>query len=373
MSDAPNDDALTAALPDADLLKALAPYLAGRGNTVARPGRLRDVTRRQLVRCEVVRFTERRSETQRTAFGTEDLSALPLYEGALADHPLPVPEEPGTITLLRAHSHRLVPCPCDNGAQQCAGCSGSGRHECACRNEPPACDVCLDIAPCTECEKNGGRRPRAAKARPAANAPGTTAPDAGRVGCAVCGASGAACPNCSGRGRVRCPHCAGRGHQTCGRCSGQGVRTHDVCGGEGSLTHWVEGTITYAHERASLALPSPDWPDKVRDRLTAGARWRPHDVPAGGKVPAGVDGRHRAALAAHLEPGPTELSRRVTVETCPLARVKVADDPHRVYHVFPGGRSLEVVTSMSNGLKQRLFAAGAVIVIVLALVLSLTR
>ncbi|WP_405793150.1 hypothetical protein [Streptomyces sp. NBC_01506] len=327
MSDAPNDDALHTALPDEDLLKALAPYTAMGGGAGAAPGRLRDVTRRQLVRCTVVRFTERRTETQRTAFGTKDLSALPLYEGALADHPLSAPEKPGTLTLLRAHSHTPVPCPCDNGTQQCTGCSGSGRHACTCRNEPPACDVCLDVSPCTECEKNGRRRTRTAKVRPAATGARATSPGARRVTCAVCATSEAACPGCSGRGRVRCRHCEGRGRETCGRCSGTGVRPHEVCGGEGSITHWVEGTVAYAHETASLSLPRPDWPDKVRERLAATGRWQSHDVPADGALPTGVHDTHRAALANHLGGRKAELSRRVTLETCPLARVVLMDDP----------------------------------------------
>ncbi|WP_381792208.1 hypothetical protein [Streptomyces niveus] len=371
MSDAPNDDALYAALTDADLLKALAPYLPKAGGAVADAGRLRDITRRQLVRCEVVRFTERRTETQRTAFGTKDLSALPLYEGAIADHLLTPPEEPGRFTLLRAHSHRLVPCPCDNGTMRCAGCSGSGRHDCTCRNEPPACDLCLDVAPCTECEKNGGRRTRTTKVRPAATGPRATAPGAQRVTCAVCGTSEAACPGCSGRGRVRCPHCEGRGRETCSRCSGRGVGPHDVCGGKGSLTHWVEGTVAYTHEKASLSLPGPDWPDKVRERLAAAARWRSHGVPADGSVPTGVHSTHRAAVANHLAHRNAELSRRVTLETCPLARVELTADPNRVFHVFPGDRSLEVVATLSNRLKRRLIAAGAVIVIVVVLILRL--
>lgn len=58
-----------------------------------------------------------------------------------------------------------------------------------------------------------------------------------------------------------------------------------MCGGKGSLTHWVEGTVEYAHETASLSLPRPYWPDKVRERLTAAARWQPRDVPPGGAVP----------------------------------------------------------------------------------------
>lgn len=205
MSDAPNDDPLYAALPDADLLKALAPYTAGGGGAPADAGRLRDVTRGQLVRCEVVRFTERRGETQRTAFGTKDLSALPLYEGALDDHPLTPPDEPG----------------------------------------------------------------------------------------------------------------------------------------------------------------------KVRDRLAVAARWRSHRTTADGSVPPGVHDAHRDAVAGHLARRKAELSRRVTLETCPLARVELTDDPNRVFHVFPGERSLEVVATLSNRLKRRLIAAGAVIVIVVVLILRL--
>ncbi|MFC8079439.1 hypothetical protein ACFUN8_28360 [Streptomyces sp. NPDC057307] len=375
MSDAPYDDALNDALddalPDADILKALTLYTARGGGAAIGGVRLRDVKRRQLLRCEVVRFTERRHETPRTAFGREDLSALPLYEGAITDHPLPAPEGPGRLTLIRAGSYRPVPCPCDNGMQQCAGCSGSGGHPCTCRNEPPPCDVCLNVAPCSECEKTGRRRTRTTKARPAATGPGATAPGAQRVTCAVCGTPEAACPRCSGRGRIRCPHCEGRGRETCARCSGQGVGTHDVCGGKGSLTHWVEGTVEYAHETASLSLPKPDWPDKVRDRLAAVARWEPCDVRADDAAPAGVDGEHRAAVTTHLARGRVELSRRVTLETCPLARVELMDNPNRVFHVFPGTRSLEVVSTLSNRLKQRLIAAGAVIIIVLALILWL--
>ncbi|MFD3521523.1 hypothetical protein [Streptomyces sp. NPDC058653] len=369
MSDAPIDDALSDALPDADLLKALAPYVARGGGPAAGPVRIRDVERRQLVRCEVVRFTQRRTETQRTAFGTEDLSALPLYEGAIEDHPLPAPDGPGTLTLIRAGSYRLVPCPCDNGTQQCASCSGGGRHPCSCRNEPPRCDVCLDVAPCTECETTGRRRTRTTKARPAANGPHATAPGAQRVTCAVCGTPDAACPRCSGRGRIRCQECDGRGHLTCERCSGRGVGTHEVCGGRGSLSHWVEGTVRYANENASLSLPRPDWPDRVRERLAGAARWRERDIQPGGGVPVGVDDEHRAAMSTHLAHGRTELSRQVTLETCPLARVELMDDPNRVFYVFPGDRSLEVVPTLSHRLKRRLIAAGAVIVIVVVLIL----
>ncbi|MFI6691034.1 hypothetical protein ACIBLA_04575 [Streptomyces sp. NPDC050433] len=374
MSDAPNDDALADALPDTDILKALAPYVAKSGGAPIRPDRLRDVERRQLLRCRIVRFTERRQERSRTAFGTEDLSALPLYEGAIEDHPLPAPEGPGKLTLIRTGSYRPVPCPCDNGTQRCASCSGSGEHPCTCRNEPPPCDRCLNVAPCSACEKTGTRRTRTTKARPAATGPGAMAPGAQRITCAVCGTPEAACPRCSGRGRVRCPHCGGRGRETCARCSGRGVGTHDVCGGKGSLTHWVEGTVEYAHETATLSLPRPDWPDRVRERLTTAARWQPCEIPAGGAAPSGVHGvhgEHRAALAAHLARGRLELSRRVTLETCPLARVELVDDPNRVFHVFPGARSLEVVATLSHRLKRRLIAAGAVIIIVAVLVLRL--
>ncbi|MET9554667.1 hypothetical protein [Streptomyces sp. NPDC006645] len=369
-TDAPTD-ALSDALPDADILGALTRYSARGGGPALGGARLRHVRRRQLLRCRVVRFTERRHETPRTAFGREDLSALPLYEGAITDHPLPVPEGPGKITLVRAGSYRPVPCPCDNGTQQCAGCSGSGGHPCTCRNEPPPCDVCLDVAPCAACEETGGRRSRTTKARPAATGPGVTAPGAARITCAVCGTPEAACPRCSGRGRVRCPHCEGKGREICARCSGRGVGTHDVCGGKGSLTHWVEGTVEYAHETATLSLPKPDWPDKVRERLSSAARWQKRAVPRGGGVPAGVDAEHRTAVATHLARGRVELSRRVTLETCPLARVELMDDPNRVFHVFPGAHSLEVVSTLSDRLKHRLIAAGAVIIIVAVLVLRL--
>ncbi|GGK11377.1 hypothetical protein GCM10011583_49350 [Streptomyces camponoticapitis] len=371
MSDATKDDALSDDLPDADILKALAPYMARGGGGAASLVRIRDIERRQLVRGDVVRFTERRTETQRTAFGTEDLSALPLYEGAIADHPLPAPEGPGKLTLIRSASYRLVPCPCDGGTQQCASCSGCGRHPCSCRNEPPACDVCLDVAPCSQCETTGRRGGRTTKARPAAAGPRATAPGAQRITCAVCGTAEAACPRCSGRGRIRCPQCDGRGHESCARCSGRGVGTHEVCGGRGSLSHWVEGTVEYANEKASLSLPRPDWPDKVRDRLAGAARWQQLDIPPGGGVPAGVDHEHRAAVSEHLARGTVELSRRVTLETCPLARVELVDEPNRVFYVFPGARRLEVVPTLSNQLKRRLIAAGAVIVIIVVLILWL--
>lgn len=98
MSDAREDDALIDALPDADILKALSRHVARGGGPAIGGARLRHVKRRQLLRSQVVRFTERRHETPRTAFGTEDLSALPLYEGTITDHPLPVPEGPGRLT-----------------------------------------------------------------------------------------------------------------------------------------------------------------------------------------------------------------------------------------------------------------------------------
>ncbi|MFB8348381.1 hypothetical protein [Streptomyces niveus] len=370
MSDAPNDDALYAALTDADLLKALAPYLPKAGGAVADAGRLRDITRRQLVRCEVVRLTERREQAQRTAFGVEDLSALPLYEGAIADHSLPEPKGPGKLVLVRAGSVQLVLCPCDNGERQCDACTGRGWHACGCHNEPLPCDVCHNVTPCRECERQGRKPIRPSKARPAVKGPTTTAPGAPRVTCARCDTPEAACPRCEGRGLTRCRHCDASGRETCEPCSGRGLGTHDVCGGKGSLTHWVEGRVVYANEPRSLSLPAPDWPDKVKERLRA-ADWQRHDVPTGGPVPTALVRAYRSDVRDHLAPQLGERSRQVTLRTTVLARVELADDPNRVYYVFPGAGRLEVVTALSDRLKQRLVAAGAVIVIVVVLILWL--
>lgn len=76
-------------------------------------------------------------------------------------------------------------------------------------------------------------------------------------------------------------------------------------------------------------------------------------------------------MSEHLARGTVELSRRVTLETCPLARVELMDEPNRVFYVFPGARRLEVVPTLSNQLKRRLIAAGAVIVIIVVLILWL--
>lgn len=372
MSDAPNDDPLLAALPDADILKALGPYTARGGRSTADTGRLKDVTRRQLVRCEVVRFTERRDQVQRTAYGVEDLSALPLYEGVIADHPLPEPDGPGTVVLVRAGSVQLVLCPCDNGRRRCESCTGRGWHACSCRNEPSTCDICLNVTPCRECERLGRKPIRPSKARPAVKGPAATAPGAPRITCARCGTPEAACPRCEGRGLRRCGHCDASGRQPCEPCSGRGLGTHGACGGKGSVTQWVEGRVVYANERRSLSLPAPDWPDKVTERLTAAA-WHGHDVPDGGRVPTAVVGGNRADVRNHLTEQRAERSRKVTLKTSSLARVELIDEPNRVFYVFPGAGRLEVVSTLSNRLKRRLIAAGAVIVIIVVLVLALVR
>lgn len=370
MSDAPEDDVLTAALPDADILKALGPYTAKAGRPAAGADRLRDVTRKQLVRCEIVRFTETRKHVQRTAYGVEDLSALPLFEGQIRDHPLPEPTGPATLVLVRAGSVQLVLCPCDNGERQCDACTGRGWHACSCRNEPSVCDRCLNVTPCRECERLGKKPIRASKARPAVKGPAAMAADTPLVTCARCGTAEAACPRCEGRGLRRCGHCDASGRETCGPCSGRGLGKHGACGGKGSVTQWVEGRVVYANERDSLSLPVPDWPARVKERLGA-ADWREHKVRTDGEVPAAVTGRYRAEVRRHLAERPGELSRKVTVETTVLARVELVDEPYRVYHVFPGAGRPEVVPVIADRLKHRLIAAGAVIIIVLVAVLWL--
>ncbi|MER5735900.1 hypothetical protein ABT117_09510 [Streptomyces sp. NPDC002262] len=379
-------------LSDDDILAAVRRTLGAAGaDDAAFPAAGARITRHLLVRGEIVRCVETRTEGAGFHAGTRDLSDLPEYDD-LDRHPVPAPADPGAprsvLRLVRRGSAAAHACStCSNGRKPCARCHGAG--DVKCRTHVP-CGGCEGRLCCLACEGTGKR------AREAADRP--QAETSARVRCRRCGAEDAACAKCRGAGRKKCAVCGGTGSRSCPDCEGGGTVTHDFCAGTGRYVEWIEGVVTRkpvvdtVEESSGLSARAFAWTnehdawsrvdhiarvDPVDRMGRLGKMALPDDLTGTGDdggtdagTGDGSGGEVAALLAPRLGVHAGEIARRVSVRHLSLARVTHDDHPHRVYLVVPGRPAPRVVTVRSP---RRTWQLAVLALLVLAAAVTVTR
>lgn len=343
-------------LSDDDVLRAVREEIERRGETsaVAVPGDA-DLTWHPLLEGEIVRCVEDRREERRFHAGPLDLSGRPEYETTIGLHPLPPPGDPRrerTWRLVRKGSADHRTCECGNGQVACPRCRGAGGIPC----EPyRPCDACGGVESCLRCDGTGS---------PAAGT--AEREDGDRVQCRECGARRAACPGCHGRGRLRCPVCQGAETRPCPDCAGDGTVEHRRCAGTGTTVEWQEGIIKRRPTVTPVRLPKSGVPYLARQQAREHGEWTPVRLSDDEPLPARLHQEFAPDLKELLRGNDGEIARTVTVRTTRIARVVVAEHPHRLYFVLPvpsGGPHVLVLPSCKRTAQLAAAALGALVLL----------
>ncbi|MFF0751679.1 hypothetical protein [Streptomyces sp. NPDC004267] len=315
-------------LSDEDVLAAVRRGLKQRGEPARTLRRVEaKITRHLLLEGEIVRCIESREEKPQLHRGPVDLSERPQYETDIDEHPIPAPRDPAdrvTHTLVRRGTVRDRACDaCGNGRTQCGRCRGAGDIPC----EPwTACETCRGLDSCRRCDGTGRRTREAPDDEPDKDE---------RVTCAMCGAGDAACAACRGRGRQKCARCEGKSTRTCPACSGDGTAACDRCAGTGRLVTWTEGVVEWRPHTDTIA-PAADIPFRAGRQARERGDWT--TVEASGEraaPPPDTATEVTRLLTPRLRPHPGEITRRISVRHLSVARVTLAEHPHRVFFVIP--------------------------------------
>ncbi|WP_433890383.1 hypothetical protein [Streptomyces sp. CA-111067] len=303
------------------------------------------------------RLIETRTESRQTQDGAVDLakhpvSKLPVYE-VLDDYGLDAPVHPfaaTTVKLLKQDSLNDRLCPCGNGRVTCSRCQGQGHVPC---EVTMSCTGCRGLDPCVRCQGTGKRRKYA-----------TARPGGVRTTCRECGAEGAACAECQGKGRIGCTDCGGRGRRDCPDCKRTGTVVHPQCKGTGGSVTWTQGVIARRVHKARIRLPANGVPLAARLLARDAGRWQKITVSRDEKLPEDLADQF-PDLPPRLNRRPGELARHTALRHLPLARITVPQQPNWVYYVFPGEHAPHVRALPS---RQRTWQFGGAALAVLALV-----
>ncbi|MFF8695552.1 hypothetical protein ACF08W_25455 [Streptomyces sp. NPDC015144] len=323
-------------LSDEEVLRAVRELTKGRGEEfpAALPGAA-EITWYCLLEGEIVRCVESRTEKERFHAGPLDLSGRPVFETTIDAHHVPPPQDPSqekTFRLVRRGSVDDRSCDCGNGSVACPRCSGAGDLRCEPRTP---CTGCKGNDSCLRCDGTGKRsgapEDRAAREQDE------------RVTCRLCGALGAACGVCRGRGAVECPTCRGAGLRACPDCDRAGTVPHRRCEGKGRTVTWTEGVITRRPDTDKVRLPEFGVPYLARQSAREKGAWVRTDLTDDKPLPD----RQAKLLGRELRPKlvkrDQEIARRADLRYLPLARVVVTAQPHRVYYVVPTARAPHVL------------------------------
>ncbi|MGW5119310.1 hypothetical protein ACWEQ8_28280 [Streptomyces noursei] len=346
-------------LNENDVLAAVRHHIIQRGDPspVEQPSNAK-ITWHSLLEGEILRCLETRTEHPRLHRGHLDLSGTPQYD-SLHQHALDAPKElAGTTTakLVKRGTVADQACPCGNGHIGCPRCQGRGELPC----DPSApCTDCPDTDPCLLCHGTRTRTGEPLGDQDRARNERTT--------CQLCGALDAACRTCRGRGKTTCTTCRGRGSSTCPNCDRSGTVTHEHCAGTGHTVTWTEGVIERRTRTEDVTWPPSGVSFVARQQARDNGRWSTASLTHHDPVPDDLETEFKKLLRPHLKKSEGEIAREAAFRYLPLARVEVPHRPHRVYYVFPGGTSLEVVPVLSPRRTWQL--AGAVLATVVALYL----
>ncbi|MEU5214161.1 hypothetical protein [Streptomyces sp. NPDC020742] len=338
-------------LSKTDILQAVRQHIAERGEVpkLGLPAS-GEITWHSLLEGTVVRCMETRTEGEQIHRGRIDLSGHPQYD-SLERYRLAPPKDPAITTTLRLVQRGSVkedPCPCGNGKVACSRCQGRGELPCAATT---TCSDCRGIDACLRCDGTGHRTRKAPEeVRQAVDE---------RVTCKKCGAFEAACSTCRGRGHVTCSTCQGRGTRECPDCAGEGTEPHKRCAGTGHTVTWTEGTIRRQPRTDKIKWPESGLPYMARQHAREYGAWRKTSLTHKDSVPDGLENEFKALLKPHLKPRDGEIAREADLRYLPLARVVVPEHRHRVYYVYPGRSTLQVLVLPS--LQRTWQIAGAVL------------
>ncbi|MGW4507274.1 hypothetical protein ACWENO_21845 [Streptomyces sp. NPDC004436] len=354
-------------LGDDEVLKAVQSRIESRGKPLAGPlPGASTITWHSLLKGQIVRSIESRSEKKRLHRGPLDLSDRPVYE-TLGDHRVPPPRDPAkpySRKLVRRGSIDDRLCACGNGVVRCRRCEGEGTVRCAPRQR---CHSCRDTTCCLLCGGDGrsALKPAGKQAGPPAHTAADTA-DRGR--CMECGEPGVACVTCRGRGRVTCPTCQGEGSKPCPDCAQDGTVTHTHCAGTGRTVEWTEGVITRTPSTEEVGLPESgplSWARKLADQHAA---WTPTTLADDDPERARVEKDFGATLQPLLRTHDQEIARRTELSYVRFAKVAVHEHAHRIYYVFPTHGRPTVVGRPSPKRLWQIAGIAALVIVLLTLV-----
>lgn len=354
-------------LGDEEVLEAVQGCIEKRGESLAKPlSGASAITWHSLLRGQVVRSLESRSEEKRFHPGPLDLSDRPVYD-TISDYEVPRPRDPAeqrTWKMVRRGSVDDRSCGCGNGGVRCQRCEGEGRIRCEPRQ---SCASCRDSTCCLLCDGAG----RSAL-KPAETQAGTLVHRAiegaeDRTRCYECGEPDVACVACRGRGRVLCTTCQGVGSRPCPDCAGDGKVTHEHCAGTGRTVEWTEGIITRTPKIDEVKLPEPGVLYWARRLAGQHATWTPTALADNDPLRARVQKDFGSTLKPLLRPHHQEIARRTELRYVRFAKVALDEHPHRIYYVFPTLNRPKVVMQPSP--RRTWQIAGIVIGVFLLLVL----
>lgn len=350
-------------LSDNEVLKAVQKEIEGRGEslTATLPGAAA-ITWHPVLEGKIVRCVESRTEQERFHAGPIDLSGRAVYNTTISRHHIPPPRDPSkqiTMKLVRRGSVDDRTCDCGNGEVTCQRCKGSGDIPC---EQYRPCNECLNSDSCSRCAGTG---------IPTGKPTGQTAQDTeGRVQCRQCGAQNAACSRCHGRGRLQCTTCQATGSRACPDCDRDGTVPHKRCAGTGRTVTWTEGVITRTPSTSEVKLPESGVFYFARQQVRERGAWTPTKLTDNDPLHDQLTKEFGPNLKTLLLPHQQEIARRATARYLRLARVTVAEHPHRVYFVFPTDTGPEVLVLPSQ---KRTWQITAVVLGVLVLIALVAR
>jgi hypothetical protein len=351
-------------LSDDEVLKAVQEDIERRGESLSVTQRgAAAITWHPLLEGQIVRCVESRAEEQRfhAGAGPRGLSDRPTYDTTIGRHPIPPPRDPSehlTLKLVRQGSIDPRICECGNGEVGCPRCKGAG--EIPCEPHRP-CGECRNLDSCLRCAGTGSAS--------GPTGPATSDTD-NRVPCALCGARDAACAACKGHGKIPCTACQATGSRPCPDCDGDGTVRHQRCAGTGRTVTWTEGVVTRTPSTSEVKLPESGVPYIARHHVRDRGTWTQTDLADDGPLGDRLTKEFGTNLKTLLTPHDREVARHTTARYIRLARVVVAEHPHRVYFVFPSSGGPRVLALPSP---RRTRQIAAIVLGVLALVALLVR
>ncbi|WP_327340990.1 hypothetical protein OG384_37070 (plasmid) [Streptomyces sp. NBC_01324] len=358
-------------LGDKEVLDAVQGYIEERGESLAEPlSGASAITWHSLLKGQIVRSIESRSEEKHLHPGPLDLSDHPVYD-TIDDYQIPRPRDPAeqrTQKMVRRGSIDERSCACGNGEIRCPRCEGEGRIRCE-QHQP--CGSCRDSTCCLLCDGAGRSALKPAEKQAVAVSMQKAGGDRGdRTRCYECGERDVACVTCRGRGRVQCSTCQGGGSRPCPDCAGDGKVTHEHCAGTGRTVEWTEGTITRAPRTDEVRLPEPGVLYWARRLAEQHATWTPTTLTDNDPLRACVQKDFGSALKPLLRPHHQEVARRTKLEYVRFAKVAVDEHPHRIYYVFPTLKGTTVVRCPSP---RRTWQIAGIVASVLLLLVLINR
>ncbi|MFE1521674.1 hypothetical protein ACFW9I_33480 [[Kitasatospora] papulosa] len=133
---------------------------------------------------------------------------------------------------------------------------------------------------------------------------------------------------------------------------------------------WTEGVVTRTPSTGEVKLPGSGVPYIAKQQVREQGTWVPTSLAANDPLRGQLTKEFGPSLKMLLAPHDREVARHATAKYIRLARVAVAEHPHRVYFVFPTPEGPRVLVLPSQ---KRTWQITAVVLGALALLALIAR